>query len=289
MVQVRGTTIFMREFKAGTFLDLAAAQRMTYTLLMPAMYNLCLLEKRFDASELDCWRVGGYGGAPMPPATISQLAAKLPWLRLVNAYGATETTSPTTLMPLGQGISHASTVGAPVPTVDLAIMDEHGKEVPIGESGEVWIRGGNVFSGYWEDESTTKACMSGGFWKSGDIGVLTEDGFLKLLDRKKDMINRGGYKVFSAEVEAVLMEHDAVVEAAVFPISDPVLGEKSHAVVRTMRKRLDAGELRRFCADRLSDYKVPDVVTIVDNPLPRNAAGKVLKKELMSMIARPGN
>jgi long-chain acyl-CoA synthetase len=280
ILRVGGTTIFMRDFKAAGFLELASAERMTYTLLVPAMYNLCLVQTRFDTFDLTHWRVGGYGGAPMPPATIAELAARMPWLQLVNAYGATETTSPSTLMPVGQGIPRAETVGAPVPTADVVIMDADACEVPVGASGDVWIRGGHVAAGYWRDDDATKATFSAGFWNSGDVGAMTEDGYLRLLDRKKDIINRGGYKVYSAEVESVLMQHPNVAEAAVISVADPVLGEKSHAIVRAKMKPLGTVELERFCSERLSDYKVPDFFTLVDHPLPRNAAGKILKREL---------
>lgn len=285
MVSARGTTLFMRDFKAADFLELAAAQRMTYTLLVPAMYNLCLLQTNFDEFDLRHWRVGGYGGAPMPQATIARLATKLPWLQLVNAYGATETTSPSTLMPLGQGLLYPDTVGAPVPTAEIVVMDADSRQVPTGASGDVWIRGAQVVAGYWCDDEATQASFSAGFWKSGDVGAMTEAGYLRLLDRKKDLINRGGYKVYSAEVEGVLMEHPNVAEVAVAPVPDAVLGEKSHAIVYLKGGLVDAMELKRFCAQRLSDYKVPDFVSFVSDPLPRNAAGKILKRELLRALS----
>ena len=285
MVRVGGTTIFMRDFKAGRFLDMAAMERMTYTILVPAMYHLCLLQTGFDAVDLSQWRIGGFGGAPMPPATIARLAAMMPWLQLVNAYGATETTSPTTLMPVGQGTLYATTVGAPVPTAEIVIMDEASQEVPVGTTGDVWIRGGHVVAGYWQDAAATKESFSAGFWNSGDVGMMTEAGYLVLLDRKKDLINRGGYKVYSVEIEGVLMQHPNVAEAAIIPLPDSVLGEKIHAVVHAKNGLPTAVELQRFCAERLSDFKVPDYFSFVDEPLPRNAAGKILKRELSRSLA----
>lgn len=221
----------------------------------------------------------------MPPSTITQLSKKLPWLKLVNAYGATETTSPSTLMPLSEGLMRSESVGIPVPTAEIAIMNEDIREVPAGVSGEVWIRGGHVVCGYWRDEDATKESFTAGFWKSGDVGLLTNDGYLRLLDRKKDLINRGGYKVYSAEVESVLMQHPGVAEAAVIPMPDPVLGEKSHAVVCLVGPPVGAIELQRFCRERLSDYKIPDFITFIEGPLPRNAAGKILKRELSRMLS----
>lgn len=284
MVGVGGTTIFMRNFKTARFLELASVERMTYTIMVPAMYNLCLLQTNFDTFDLSHWRVGGYGGAAMPPATIVQLAEKMPWLQLVNAYGATETTSPSTLMPIGRGVLHAETVGMPVPTADVVILDDDGREVPVGTSGDVWIRGAHVVPGYWRDDAATQESFKSGFWNSGDVGAMTDAGYLRLLDRKKDLINRGGYKVYSAEVEGVLMEHPQVVEAALISVPDPVLGEKSHAVVHAVTSTLSTPELRRFCEERLSDYKVPDFFSFVDRPLPRNPGGKILKRELAHVL-----
>lgn len=283
MVRVGGATVLMRDFKAARFLALAAAERMTYTIMVPAMYNLCLLEAAFEHFNLNAWRIGGYGGAPMPPATIARLAATMPWLRLVNAYGATETTSPTTLMPPGEGVHQAHTVGRPVPTAEVWILDADGCEVPVGTSGDIWIRGSQLVSGYWRNEAATAAAFKDGFWNSGDIGAFTADGYLRLLDRRNDLINRGGYKVYSAELESVLMQHPQVAEAAVIAEPDAVLGQRTHAVVYLKGGPLAAAELRQFCAERVSEYKVPDFITFVAAPLPRNAAGKVIKRLLVGL------
>lgn len=280
MVRVGGTTIMMQTFKAPDFLQVASASRMTYTLMVPAMYQLCLMQQDFDNYDLSGWRIGGYGGSPMPPATISLLATKLPNLQLVNAYGATETSSPSTLTPLGEGIRQRHTVGKPVPCAEIRIVDDKGNDVAPGEPGEIWIRGSHVVPGYWMNPSATQAAFVDGFWKSGDIGAFTEDGYLCVFDRKKDMINRGGYKVYSAEVEAVLVSHSAIVEAAVVPEPDPVLGEKVRAFVYAPAAQLSVDDVREYCKQFLSDYKVPDFVTFVQEPLPRNANGKILKREL---------
>jgi acyl-CoA synthetase (AMP-forming)/AMP-acid ligase II len=216
----------------------------------------------------------------MPIATVRTLAEKLPGLRLVNAYGSTETTSPSTLTPPGEGERRIDAVGRPVHCADIRIVDDDGREVPAGGAGEVWIGGGHVSAGYWGNPDATRANFTAGYWHSGDIGALTADGYLKILDRKKDMINRAGYKVYSAEVEDVLAHHPAIGEAAVVAEPDPVLGEKSHAFILRKDGPLTAEDVRAFCRERLSDYKVPDFVTFVDQPLPRNANGKILKRAL---------
>ena len=274
------TLIIMPSFRAADFLALAAAERMTYTLMVPAMYNLCLLQPDFDRFDLSAWRVGGYGGAPMPPATIAAFAQRLPNLLLMNTYGATETTSPTTIMPPEFTATHPGKVGVPIPGTKTVIMDDHGSEVPRGDVGEIWIGGASVVRGYWNNSAATQKEFTGGFWHSGDLGSVDADGFVSVLDRKKDMLNRGGHKIYTAEVEAVLAAHEDVVESAIVGRPCPVLGERVHAYVVTRSPETEAESLRRYLAERLSDYKVPETMHLSTEPLPRNSNGKVLKREL---------
>ena len=280
MIHGGGCMIMMREFKSKACLELMARERVTHTIMVPAMYNLCLLQPDFDRYDLSTFRCGGYGGAPMPQSTIATLAEKLPQLTLINAYGSTETTSPTTCMPPGLGATHSDTVGQVVPCGDVRIMDDQGHEVPRGESGELWIGGPMVVPGYWNNPAATQTAFVAGYWRSGDIGTMDAEGFVRIHDRMKDMINRGGYKVYSAEVENVMSHHPQVLESAVVPIPDPVLGEKTHAFIVPRDGDLSVDDLRKFCAGHLSDYKVPDFFTLRNEPLPRNANGKILKREL---------
>jgi len=285
MVYCGGATVLLGAFKARSFLELAASERVTYTLMVPAMYILCLMDAELERFDLSAWRVGGFGGAPMPEATVAALAERLPWLRLVNTYGATETTSPTAMMPAGEANAHAASVGQVVPCGEVRIVDEQGREVPPGTPGEIWIRGPMVVAGYWNKPEATAAGFTDGFWRSGDIGALDAEGFLSVFDRLKDMINRGGYKIFSAEVENALAYHPGVVECAVVGSPDPVLGERVCAFVLPRDETVTADEIRRFCAGRMADYKVPERIELVREPLPRNANGKVVKAPLRQRIA----
>ncbi len=280
MLRVGGCVLMLREFKARPFLEFASRERMTYTLAVPAIYNLCLREPDFERFDLGRWRVGGFGGAPMPEGTIRALTQKLPQLTLVNAYGATETTSPTTCMPLGEQAAHLDSVGAVLPCGEVRVMDDEGREVAPGATGEIWIAGAMVVPGYWDDAAATQREFCGGYWKSGDIGSIDATGYVRILDRKKDLINRGGYKVYCAEVENVLSLHPAVIESALIARPDPVLGEKVHAFVLSTDPACNAEQLRAHCALHLADYKLPDFITFVDHPLPRNANGKLLKRQL---------
>ena len=274
MARCAGTLVLLPAFKAADFLALAARERMTHTVLVPAMYNLCLLEPDFGRHDLSRWRIGGYGGAPMPLPTLARFAEKLPRLGLMNLYGATETTSPATMMPPHETARHGDSVGLAVPCGEIRVADD----------GELWIKGPMVVRGYWNDAAATAREFTDGFWHSGDIGAVDAQGFVYVLDRKKDMINRGGYKVYSAEVESALLEHPGVVEAAVVAVPCPVLGERVHAFV-SLRQVITEQDLRVFCAERLADYKVPESFTFRSEPLPRNANGKVLKRALREELS----
>jgi acyl-CoA synthetase (AMP-forming)/AMP-acid ligase II len=284
MARCAGALVVLPAFKAADFIALAERERMTHTLIVPAMYNLCLLQPDFARRDLSAWRVGGYGGAPMPEATIAALGKLLPGLSLMNAYGATETASPATLMPGSETAAHADSVGKALPCAELAVMDDDGRELPPGEAGEIWIKGPMVVKAYWNAPAASAASFLEGYWKSGDIGSIDADGFVRILDRKKDVINRGGYKVFTAEVENVLARHPAVLECAVVAKPCPVLGERVHAFVTWRDSAVTADDLGRYCAERLADYKVPESFTLGASPLPRNANGKVMKRVLREQV-----
>ena len=279
MVRCAGALIVVPEFKAAEYLNVAARERVTYTVMVPAMYNLCLLQTEFDSYDLSSWRIGGFGGAPMPIATIERLDAKIPGLKLVNCYGATETTSPSTMMPGELTASHIDSVGLPCPGTQIIAVGPDGHEVPRGEIGEIWVHGGSVIKGYWNNPTATAGSFTAGFWHSGDLGSIDAQNFVRVFDRQKDMINRGGLKIYSAEVESVLAGHPDVVESAIIAKPCPVLGERVHAVVVT-RNDVRSEVLRGWCAERLSDYKVPETIDLTTEPLPRNANGKVMKRQL---------
>jgi acyl-CoA synthetase (AMP-forming)/AMP-acid ligase II len=168
-----------------------------------------------------------------------------------------------------------------VPCGRIKVVDYEGIEVPRGTPGELWIAGPMVVPGYWRRPDANQSEFVDGFWRSGDIGAVNADGFVRVLDHKKDMINRGGFKVFSAEVENVLCNLDGVLECGIVGRAEPVLGERVHAVVDVPEGSLLAeATVKAFCAERLSDYEVPETVTLRTLPLPRNANGKVSKSEL---------
>lgn len=287
MAGVAGSVVLLADFKAAASLALVARAKVSYTLMVPSMYALWLREPALRETDLSSLRLAGFGGAPMAPATIEGLRESCPGIRLFNAYGSTETSSPATITPEG-GAHRLEAVGRPLPCADIRVMDDEGREVPAGTPGEVWIGGPMVVPRYWDNAKATAAAFVAGYWKSGDIGTLDADGYLRVHDRKKDMINRGGYKVFSVEVENCLLAHPSVAEAATVGVPCPVLGERIHAFVYAPGVR-DAqalkAELTAHCRRELADYKTPDFWTWLDQPLPRNANGKVMKRALRDRLS----
>ncbi|MBV1688889.1 acyl--CoA ligase [Novosphingobium sp. G106] len=284
MLRCAGTLIVMEEFKAPAFLELASREKMTATVLVPAMYALCLARANFEAYELSNWRVGCYGGAPMPAPVIEQLKETLPQLQLLNLYGSTETGAAQGIMPPQYAYERRMDVGLPAPGGEVLVMDEQGRECPRGQAGELWLRNASVVRGYWNNPEATREHIVAGFWRSGDLGSMDEEGFIRVLDRIKDMINRGGYKIYTAEVESALMEHPGVLESAVVAKPCPILGERVHAFVSLRGEMVSEADLKAHCTARLADYKRPETYTILADPLPRNANGKLLKREMRDKL-----
>lgn len=226
-----------------------------------------------------------YGGAPAAPELVDRITAVFPQAKaqLTTAYGLTETASVATAVGGDDYITHPGSCGRPVPTVELKIMAPDGREVPVGETGEIWIKGPTVMShGYWQrPDANAEAFSDGGWFHTGDVAKVDADGYVYIVDRAKDMIIRGGENIYCVEVEHVLFEHPDVVDAAVVGVPHMELGEEVKAVVqRKPGSTLTEDELKAFCAERLANFKVPAYVQFVDEPLPRNPAGKVLKAAL---------
>src|SRR3984885_1022459 len=182
MVHCAATQVIMPAFKASDFIDLAARHRITYSLIVPAMFNLCLLAPNFEKADLSHWRVSGYGGAIMPEATLERIAERAPKLKLLNCYGATETTSPPAVMPPEHTVARKEWVGLAVSCGDILVMDATGAEARYGQPGEIWIGGAMVAPGYFNNTQATEREFVAGYWKSGDLGIMDEQGYLRVID-----------------------------------------------------------------------------------------------------------
>ncbi len=278
-VQVGGCVVSMPQFNAADVLAEIEARRITAAIMVPAMYNLLLLQPDAARRDLSSWRIGHFGGAAMPEITIQRLAETWPGLQLYNGFGATETTSAVTLTEPGGTARLPDTVGTCVPCVDIRVLDAEGHEVGTGESGELWIRSPGNAIGYWNNPDATRASFVSGYWRSGDIGSVDAQGNLRVFDRIKDMINRGGYKVYCVELENIIQRHPGVIEVAAVASPCPVLGERIHVFIHALQP-VDTEAVRALCRGALADYKTPDFVTLSETPLPRNLNGKLVKVSL---------
>lgn len=281
-LQAGACLVVLPQFNAGQVLAEIEARRVTAAVMVPAMYNLCLLHPDLPRRDLSRWRIGHFGGAAMPEVTIARLAEALPGLALYNGFGATETTSAVSLTEHGDAARKPDTVGTLLPCVDIRVLDAEGREAAAGEAGELWIRSPGNAIGYWANPEATRKSFVAGYWRSGDIGSVDAEGSLRVFDRIKDMINRGGYKVYCVELENVIQRYPGVVEVAAVASPCPVLGERVHVFVHAGQP-LDAEGVRAFCRRMLADYKTPDFVTVSTTPLPRNLNGKLVKAPLREL------
>lgn len=230
----------------------------------------------FTKYEYKSLRTIAYGGAPMSPQTIYQLKKEFPQVELHNAYGATETSSPTTVMPSGYQEKKPSSVGMPIPVIEVKIIGADGP-CKTKEVGQLWIKGPNVVPCYWNNSEANATSFVDGYWCSGDVAMIDEDGFIYIMDRMKDMINRGGEKIFSIEVENMLYNHPGILEVAVVGVPDPIFGERVKAViVQKVQGKLTETDIKEFIRNRLADYKNPEIIEFCDQ-LPRNPGGKIQK------------
>jgi long-chain acyl-CoA synthetase len=277
-----GKIVIMYKWDPERALELIERERVTTFGGVPSMVWEVLESPSLATRDISSVRSIGYGGAPAPPELVRRIEAMFPGRTPSNGYGLTETSSVTTLNSGVDYQRHPDSVGVPVPICDVQVVDVLGEPQPVGSVGELWIRGPNVVKGYWgKPEATAEAFTEGGWFHSGDVARVDEEGFVYIVDRAKDMVIRGGENVYCSEVEAALFEHPAVTDAAVLGVPHPVLGEEVGAVVR-LRPGASATveELRAHVGERLAAFKVPTHVWIRDEELPRNPAGKVLKREL---------
>jgi acyl-CoA synthetase (AMP-forming)/AMP-acid ligase II len=220
------------------------------------------------------------GGEKMPIPLLERVQRTFPSAWFADAYGLTETVSGDTFLDRDSLITKLGSVGRPCLFLELDIWDDEGQPVAAGERGEIVLRGPKVFKGYWKDPDATSAAFAGGWFHTGDIGVRDDDGYLFIVDRLKDMIVSGGENIASSEVERVLYEHEAVLEAAVVGRPDERWGEVPVAfVVLREAAAATADELLVHCSVQLAKFKRPKAITFLE-ALPRNPSGKVLKREL---------
>ncbi|HZR81658.1 MAG TPA: class I adenylate-forming enzyme family protein [Candidatus Binatia bacterium] len=277
--------VVMHKWDAGRCLELIERERVTNFGGVPAMVWQVIEHPDFGKRDVSSLRGIGYGGAPAAPELVRKIDELFPGRIPSNGYGLTETSSVTTMNVGVDYLRHPDSVGVPIPVCDLKVVDESGRDLARGAVGELWIKGPNVVKGYFGKPAETAASFSDGWLHSGDVARIDDEGFVYLVDRAKDLIIRGGENVSSAEVEAALFEHPAVTDAAAIGIPHPVLGEEVGAAVHLAPgTSATEDELRTHVAERIAAFKVPVRIWFYDEPLPRNPAGKILKRELKQQL-----
>ncbi|MEY9926451.1 fatty-acyl-CoA synthase [Catenulispora sp. GP43] len=279
-IQLGATSIVLPGADPATILRTIEQEGATKFFCPPTVWIALLRHPDFDSRDLSTLRKGYYGAAAMPVEVLAELRRRLPDLRLYNFYGQTEMSPVATVLGPGDQERKPGSAGRAALNVETRVVDDDGDEVPRGEVGEIVHRGPHTMLGYWDDPERTAEAFRGGWFHSGDLGVMDDEGYLRVVDRKKDMIKTGGENVASREVEETVYQHPAVAEVAVFGVPDPYWIEMvCAAVVVKPGERLEPADVVEFCRARLAGFKTPKKVVIVP-ALPKNPSGKVLKREL---------
>jgi long-chain acyl-CoA synthetase len=280
-----GCQVPLAAFDPAAALDLMEEHRITETLGVPTMLAAIAEEQHVRPRNVDSVRLVAHGGSPIATQVIRRTHSAFPKAALMEVYGATELSPIATILIDEHKLiddKRARSCGRPVIGNEIRILDADGAEVARGEVGEVAVRGPNVMDGYWNKPEQTASVLKDGVYWSGDLGYMDEEGYLYLVDRSKDMIVSGGENVYCTEVEEVLYQHPAVLEAAAFGVPDEKWGEAVYAVVvpRQEFHNVDPAEIIDFCREHIAGYKVPKGIDIQTEPLPKSGPGKVLKREL---------
>lgn len=281
---VTGATLVVHDGWKGPEAVLRSIQdeKITFFYGPPTMYALLINypeRARFDTSS---WRVAYTGAAPLSPEIFSEFEEKFGF-QITEGYGLTET-SPVVCSNPVDGLKKAGSVGPPIPGVEVKIVDYEDKEVPVGQVGEIVVRGPNVMKGYYNRPEETGWAMRNGWFHTDDLAYRDGDGYVFIIDRKKDLIIRGGLNVHPREVEDVLYSHPKVFDVAVVGVPDPVWGEEVMAIVLLREgEKMDPEELREYCRDKLARYKIPRYIHFVDE-IPKTSSGKLLKYELKHLM-----
>lgn len=275
-----GASVIMPTLNLDALIAALGAERVSVMVTVPAVYSLMLRHSGFAGTDISGVRWVGYGGAPIAPSLVRSVKSAFPHATVFNGYGMTETASLMTVLPDDDAIEHADSVGYAVPSVDLGV-------IPFGDDpgvGELVTRGANVTAGYWNRPEATTTTFADGWLHTGDVVRVDDAGRVHLIDRLKDIINRGGENVSSVEVEAVLLAAPGVADACVLGVADDVMGEKVGAVLFGGDEEIDVPAVLEHCRGQLADFKVPQYVAVAAQELPRNAGGKLLKARLREQV-----
>jgi len=268
----------------GEIIALMREHRCTTFVGVPTLFHLFVSDPRLKGADLASLRLLAYSGSPMPVRTIARLRERLPHAALHNFFGLTETISITHVLPSINAADRPDSIGKELPEIQTRIINENGEEVPRGDLGELCFGRGNIIPGYWNRPGLLDESIADGWFRTGDLARVDDEGFFYVQGRKKEMIIVAGQNVYALEVEKIIYTHDKVRDAAIIGVPATgvraALGELVKAVVVVQPgETLTELDVKRHCAQHLPSYKVPQVVEFRDE-LPRNAAGKVMKRLL---------
>ena len=275
-----GHLVLQGKFDAADWVALVAGHRLDGGAVVPSMLQL-LLAQPLEEADLGSLRYLTCGGAPLARALVAEFERRVPTARVCDGYGCTEVASTATMNPYDA--PRPGTVGLPIPGVSLQVVDDAGAALPAGADGEVCVRGPGVMLGYWQDPAATAEAVVDGWLRTGDIGHLDDDGYLVVVDRRKDLVIRSGFNVYPRDVEDALLLHPAVVAVAVVGRPDPLVGEEVVAFVQ-LRSPVPTEELLAWGAERLGSYKRPREVHVVD-AVPLTSVGKTDRKAVRLLLA----
>jgi long-chain acyl-CoA synthetase len=284
-VSVGACLTLVSRFVPGTVLDVCERDRVTVFEGVPTMYVALLGEPDRAAHDLSALRVCVSGGAALPVEVMRGFEAEFGCM-ILEGYGLSETSPVASFNHPGR-VRKPGSIGTPIRGVEMRVVDEWGKDVPAGEVGEIAIRGHNVMKGYWRRAEATAEAIPDGWFRSGDLARVDDDGYFFIVDRRKDLIIRGGYNVYPREIEEVLYEHPAVAEAAVIGVPDASLGEEvGAAVVLKPGETVTPQQIQEYVKGQVAAYKYPRRVWLLD-ALPKGPTGKVLKREIRPPQEQP--
>jgi long-chain acyl-CoA synthetase len=280
----RAISVLLRWFDPEAFLDMIGEHQLQLSAVVPTMLQI-LLGARLEDYSLSSLRYLTSGGAPLPAKVEQEFCRRVPSVSIRQGYGLTETAALVSTNPVGA--EKPGSVGRPVPGTEIEIRDDEGRVLPAGEAGEVCCRSPGVMQGYWHAPEATRLALRGGWLHTGDIGYLDDEGYLFIVDRKKDLIIRGGFNIYPRDVEDALVEHPAVSMAAVVGRPSERHGEEVVAFVSlTAGAEVTAEELTRWARDRIGGYKYPREIHAVD-AIPLTPVGKIDRKAIRSQITQP--
>ncbi|HWA63577.1 MAG TPA: class I adenylate-forming enzyme family protein [Caulobacteraceae bacterium] len=280
-----GKMVLMYRWDAGEALKLIQAEKVTSMSGVPVMSRELITHPEFDKFDTSSLLTVGGGGAQLNPDLVLKIDATVKTARPNTGYGMTETCGIITAIAADFFVDKPDSCGPAMPSFEAKVVDDHGNALPQGQVGELWVKGAPVIKGYLNRPDATAETITDGWLHTGDVARMDEDGFLYIVDRKKDMVLRGGENVYCAEVESTLYRHPAVAEACVFGVPDDRLGEEvAAAVVLRPGHHASAEELRIHTASLIARHKAPKYIWILNEALPRNASGKFLKRELRESL-----